>query len=101
MEELAPDKRISLLTRRAEEVAITAHFLEEMGIKPVSISITENYALICINQAPPAKKVLGRTVGSTYVKGNLFIVHQALVNNVVVKWLSPYFEAQKTAKQVH
>lgn len=94
-------KPISLLTRRAEEVAITAHFLEKIGIKPVSISITENYALIFISQTPPVKKVRGQTVGSTYVKGNLFVVHQALVNNVVVKWLTPYFDAQKTAQKVH
>lgn len=98
---MTQQKTISLLTRRAEEVAITAHFLEEIGIKPVSISITENYALIFISQTPPSKKVPGQTVGSTYVKGNLFVVHQALLNNVVVKWLSPYFDAQKTAQKVH
>lgn len=92
---------ISLLTRRAEEVAMCAHHLEEMGIKPVSISITENYALICINRTPSPKKLQGQTVGSTYVKGNLFIVHQALVCNVLVKWLEPYFDAQQTAKKVH
>lgn len=92
---------ISLLTRRAEEVAICAHLLEEIGIKPVSISITENYALIFINSIPSPKKIQGKTVGSTYVKGNLFIVHQALVNNVYVKWLSPYFDAPQAAKKVH
>lgn len=96
-----PQKPISLLTRRAEEVAITAHYLEEIGIKPVSISITESYAIIYINQVPPAKKILGKTTGSTYVKGNLFVVHQAVVNNVFVKWLTPYFDAQATAKKVH
>lgn len=98
---MTPQKPISLLTRRAEEVAITAHFLEEMGIKPASISITETYALIFINQTPPARKIIGQTVGSRYVKGNLFVVHQALVNNVFVKWLSPYFDAQNAAKKVH
>jgi hypothetical protein len=92
---------ISLLTRRAEEVAICAHFLEEIGIKPISISINENYALICINRAPPKKKVQGQSVGSTCVKGNYFIVHQALINNVIVKWLEPFHDAQATAKKVH
>jgi hypothetical protein len=98
---MEPQKPISLLTRRAEEVAICAHLLEEIGIKPVSISITENYALILINKVPPARKIPGNTVGSTYVKGSLFVVHQALVNNVFVKWLTPYFDAQQAAKKVH
>lgn len=92
---------ISLLTRRAEEVAMCAHHLEEMGIKPVSISITENYALIFINCTPSAKKVRGQSVGTTYVKGNYFIVFQALIDNVIVKWLVPYFDAQQAAKKVH
>lgn len=92
---------ISLLTRRAEEVAICAHHLEELGIKPVSISITENYALICINRTPPAKKVPGQSVGTTCVKGKYYIVYQAMVDNVIVKWLEPYFDAQAAAKKVH
>jgi hypothetical protein len=92
---------ISLLTRRAEEVAMCAHALEEMGIKPMSISITENYALIQINRTPPARKITGQSVGSRCVKGRLFVVYQALVNNVIVKWLVPYFDAQAAAKKVH
>ena len=96
-----PANVISLLTRRAEEVAITAHLLEEMDIKPVSISITESYAIIYINKIPSPKKIQGKTTGSTYVKGNLFVVNQAVVNNVFVKWLTPYFDAQATAKKVH
>lgn len=96
-----PQNKISLLTRRAEEAAMCAHFLDEIGIKPVSITIHENYALICINRTPPIKKVQGQPVGTTCVKGNYFNVYQAMVDNVIVKWLVPYFDAQATAKKVH
>lgn len=98
---MRPQKPISLLTRRAEEVAMCSHMLEEHGIKPMSITITENYALICISRAPMTKKIQGKTVGSTWVKGALYVVHQALVNNVIIKWLEPYFDAQLVAQKVH
>ena len=94
-------KPISLLTRRAEEIAISAHMLEERGIKPKNISITENYALICVDFTPAVKKLKGASCGATCVKGNWFFVFQVIINNVIVKWLEPYFDAQATAKKVH
>lgn len=91
---------ISLLTRRAEEVAICAHMLEERGIKPVSIAITNHYALICIDAAK-TQRLGGKPAGCTWVNGGLFVVYQTEINNVLVKWLVPHFDAQHITKKVH
>lgn len=96
-----PQQPISLLTRRAEEIAISAHMLEERGIKPSRIAITENYGLIFVNFTPAVKKLKGQSCGSTCVNGNWFVVFQVVINNVIVKWLEPYFDAQRAAKKVH
>lgn len=95
-----PQKPISLLTRRAEEMAMTSHHLEDIGIKPLSFLINEQRAIIYVSHTPAVKKLRGTSCGSTYVKGNLCAVYQVLVNNVIVKWFEPYFE-QATAKKVH
>ena len=92
---------ISLLTRRAEELAMSAHMLEERGIKPKSLAITENYALILVNYTPAVKKLQGQSCGCTCVAGNWFLVFQVMINNVIVKWLEPYFDPQATVKKVH
>lgn len=98
---MAQQKPISLLTRRAEEVAITAHFLEERDIKPMRVDINENYALIVVRYTPAVKTLRGVSCGATCVAGAWFSVFQVMMNNVIVKWLEPYFDAQATAKKVH
>jgi hypothetical protein len=92
---------ISLLTRRVEETAISAHVLEEMGIKPMNIAITPKYATIFVSYTAAVDQLAGKLCGDTFIKGNRYAVYQADMNNVCIKWLVPDFDAQKTAKQVH
>lgn len=92
---------ISLLTQRAEDVATCARKLEGMDIKPLSIVTTEAYALIFVADGDEVKKLDGKPTSSTWVSGQHYVVHQALINNVLVKWLTPISDAQQVLNKVH
>jgi hypothetical protein len=84
----------SILLRRAEDVTFCMHELEDKGFKPISITIHENHALICISYTPKTKELKGTSCGITYLKGFLHEVYQVMLHNVIVKWMEPQFHAR-------
>lgn len=89
------------LAMRALAVASCAQLLSEGGHKILAVNIKENEAIVSINYTTKTKALNGKPAGCTYFKGALYIVFQKDIDGVLVRWLEPYFDAQKTAKKVH
>ena len=101
MEKIIHQKDPCQFTARAVAVATCAQHLNARGYEIVGIILNEKSSIIFIEFSAHNKNLKPVSVGSRWCKGARHGVCQAVVKDVLVKWLEPLDHPKQPRKEVH